>query len=617
MKVIRIFPRKTKATPIDKNVRINEGPGLFDEADKVHVSVTFTWDLKRAEYLYNQWKHVAPTEIGGPALNQVSGEFEPGLYLKEGYTITSRGCPNKCWFCLSPDTKILMIDLSVKQINDIRVGDKVIGFQKKETEQSTRWYFVESDVIATHSREAEAYKITLENGQNVICSGDHQWLTPNRGWKHTTGTMGGKNQRPYLTLNNKIKIIGNIEQLPEETDDYKKGYISGMVHGDGMISHYPDKREGFTDQYRFRLALTDTEALQTTKEYLEYFGIRGIKTRLFSEKTEKHRESNAIFAYKKSTYEIIKNMMNFSKEAEYMRGYVAGFFDAEGSYTSAIRLYNTDRDLLIYCEKALRTFNFRVVREQHEENCGSIRVVGGLSEELRFYQIFVPKIKRKWNKILLDKSIKNNSLIISIVPVGKMQLFDITTTTETFIANGMCSHNCSVWKREPELKELEIKPGWNVTDDNLLACSDQHIKDVFAMLQKQKHRIEFTGGIEAALLKPWHIDLLTSINLKRVFCAYDTPDDYEPLVEAGKLFKEANITHENRKASCYVLIGYPKDTITDAMERIKKTLFAGFTPFAMLWRNDEGEFDYKWKPLQREWANPIITAVNCKKILHL
>jgi hypothetical protein len=132
------------------------------------------------------------------------------------------------------------------------------------------------------------------------------------------------------------------------------------------------------------------------------------------------------------------------------------------------------------------------------------------------------------------------------------------------------------------------------------------------MLYEQKNPISLTGGIEAKILRSWHIDLFSSIRLKELFCAYDTPDDYEPLIEAGKLLKQANITMENRKARCYVLIGYPRDTMTDALKRIHQTIQAGFFPFAMLWRNEKGEFDIKWKRFQREWANPRIIATHIK-----
>lgn len=99
MKIIRVFPRRTNATPNDENVRINEVPRMWDEADEVHISVTFTLDLRQAEFLEKQWIHVAPTKIGGPATGIPGGEFTPGMYIKKGYVITSRGCNNNCWFC--------------------------------------------------------------------------------------------------------------------------------------------------------------------------------------------------------------------------------------------------------------------------------------------------------------------------------------------------------------------------------------------------------------------------------------------------------------------------------------------------------------------------------------
>lgn len=97
-RLIRVFPRITKATPQDDLARFGP-PTLFDEADEVHVSVTFSQDTAIAERLAEQWKHVAPVKIGGVAYGDASLEFIPGRYIKPGYTITSRGCPRKCWFC--------------------------------------------------------------------------------------------------------------------------------------------------------------------------------------------------------------------------------------------------------------------------------------------------------------------------------------------------------------------------------------------------------------------------------------------------------------------------------------------------------------------------------------
>ncbi len=49
VKIIRVFPRRTSMTPLDADVRINSEPGLFDDADEVHVSCLFSWDKDRAE----------------------------------------------------------------------------------------------------------------------------------------------------------------------------------------------------------------------------------------------------------------------------------------------------------------------------------------------------------------------------------------------------------------------------------------------------------------------------------------------------------------------------------------------------------------------------------------
>ena len=263
-RVIRVFPRRTKATPDDDGARIGVGPGLFDEADEIHVSVAFTWDLPLAEKLAVEWKFVAPVQMGGPALGTRGEGFAPGMYVKRGYTITSRGCPNRCWFC-------------------------------------------------------------------------------------------------------------------------------------------------------------------------------------------------------------------------------------------------------------------------------------------------------------------------------------------------------SVWKREGgEVRELPIQDGWNVLDDNLLACSEDHVRAVFAMLARQPETPMFTGGLEAKILKAWHCAELRKLKPKRLYFAYDTPDDLEPLREAGKMLREVGFTTASHSLCAYVLCGWPKDTMEGAEVRMKETMDAGFTPMAMLYRDRNGEREPSWMRWARQWARPAI-----------
>ena len=166
---------------------------------------------------------------------------------------------------------------------------------------------------------------------------------------------------------------------------------------------------------------------------------------------------------------------------------------------------------------------------------------------------------------------------------------------------------CAVPKREGDkLRELPITEGYNVLDDNLLACSEQHIRAVFDMLMKQDTPPVFTGGLEARLLRPWHVDLMRKAKTRRMYFAYDTPDDYEPLVVAGEMLREGGFSKASHSAVCYVLIGYPGDTMEAAEMRLFDTWNAGFLPFAMLYRNEAGEVDVEWKRFQRLWVRPEI-----------
>lgn len=110
--IARVFPRKTNASPMDALAFFGQ-PTIENIADcikagvtEVHISVTFTRDLEKAEDLYYAWQILGvPVEVGGPAFDDRMGDFTPGLYLREGMIFTSRGCTKDCWFCSVPRCK--------------------------------------------------------------------------------------------------------------------------------------------------------------------------------------------------------------------------------------------------------------------------------------------------------------------------------------------------------------------------------------------------------------------------------------------------------------------------------------------------------------------------------
>lgn len=171
---------------------------------------------------------------------------------------------------------------------------------------------------------------------------------------------------------------------------------------------------------------------------------------------------------------------------------------------------------------------------------------------------------------------------------------------------------CSVWKRDPIPRLLPIQDGWNILDDNLLACPEDHVRAVFAMLARQGRQIEFTGGLEALALQDYQVGLLADMRPRpNCFFAYDPGDAFETLESAASRLISAGFTSQSHRLRVYVLIGFPRDTFSAAERRLSQMLAIGFTPHAMLWQPETPSAEKhrpapEWSKFQRRWARPAI-----------
>lgn len=171
---------------------------------------------------------------------------------------------------------------------------------------------------------------------------------------------------------------------------------------------------------------------------------------------------------------------------------------------------------------------------------------------------------------------------------------------------------CSVRKRTPVPFTLPVIDGWNILDDNLLAMPEPHVRAVFAMLARQGRRVEFTGGLEARALEDYQVGLLADLSPRpNCFFAFDPGDPFETLQYAAKRLLDAGFTAKSHRLRCYVLIGFPRDTLDAADARCRQMLSIGFTPFAMLWRPETPTANKhapgpEWKVFQKRWARPAI-----------
>src|SRR3954471_20128863 len=176
-----------------------------------------------------------------------------------------RGCSHACVFCASGETPILMADGTTKPIADLAVGDRIYGSERRGAYRP----YLTTKVRDHWQTLKPAFRTTLEDGTELVTSGDHRFLT-NRGWKHVAGSAVGAGRPRYLALTSNLVGTGAFAVTPEHDEDYRRGYICGTVRVEAALGSYAYEAG---EVHRFRLALADVEALERTQEYLLGIGV--------------------------------------------------------------------------------------------------------------------------------------------------------------------------------------------------------------------------------------------------------------------------------------------------------------------------------------------------------
>jgi len=172
-----------------------------------------------------------------------------------------------------------------------------------------------------------------------------------------------------------------------------------------------------------------------------------------------------------------------------------------------------------------------------------------------------------------------------------------------------CPNDCEFCLVKQDLKELDDFPAGNIVqDNNILACSWEHLRKVSQMLKTQRE-IEFKGGLQSALITPNVVDWLRSLRIKTLWLACDSHNALPSLARAVSLLSTGGFNRN--KIYCYVLIG--KD-IAEETERLYEVLRIGCMPFAQLYQPSTSKiYDKEWERFQREWARPAIIRTKIKK----
>jgi DNA repair photolyase len=431
-------------------------------------------------YLEEQPESIATTLEPEHAREIINTNDSPDIPFEQSIN-PYRGCSHGCTYCLRGETPILMADGSTRELASLRVGDAIYG-----TARSGRCRrYVKTTVLARWSVIKPAYRVSLEDGTQLVAGPDHRLLTE-RGWKFTTGTQCGRSRRPHLTTRSKLMGTGSFAAPVDQDSDYRSGYLCGLIRGDGTLwtqSRWRANGE-LAQRGTFRLALCDLEALERAKKWLSY---GYVETRQSAFSAASVWPLQAINAGVRASVSEMRELIAWpdAPVRSWQAGFLGGIFDAEGSYRHGIlRISNADRELTNRICDALRCFGFSFVVEQAADGARRpmdvVRLPGGVREHLRFFHTVGPAISRK--RDIEGQVVKSESKlrVASIEPMGKaMRLYDITTGTEDFIANGVVSHNCYA---RPSHAYMGLSPGLDF-ETRLF-----YKQDAAALLEKQLAR---------------------------------------------------------------------------------------------------------------------------------
>ena len=140
---------------------------------------------------------------------------------------------------------------------------------------------------------------------------------------------------------------------------------------------------------------------------------------------------------------ILHKLLSVELESRgYRRGFLAGFFDPEGHNGSSLRFSQVDLEVLERVRRYAGSLGFQLRLERREGAASTLRLVGSLMDRIRFFSVCAPAIERK-KQALFDRRLRIRPERVEAIEAGPPgDVVDIQTSTGTFYAAGLATHNC-------------------------------------------------------------------------------------------------------------------------------------------------------------------------------
>jgi Holliday junction resolvasome RuvABC ATP-dependent DNA helicase subunit len=342
--------------------------------------------------------------------------------------------------CFVAGTKILMADYTWTNIENIKEGDKILGFD----EHGFRRVYP-TIVLNIHKRKTEEL-IYIKSDKSEV------WTTP---------------EHPFLISNNNhsrwlkasyVNAYHNLYYFPmtERNLEWYRGWILGLLLSDGNFSG--KRNRGSNKQivtfYNKNLKLLSKYFRTINKLYRVHPTIIK-KINGVYQISINSRLICRLLNYQYNT--LLNSPSYFSKD--FLKGFIGGFYDGDGGCgkRDCPRIFNVDLQYIETIEKILKLFDFkynRVTKNMRDrwsgEKINKLIYHISINNSSKFFSTFIPFTKIYYggiNKsekqyIWLKKRFSSKPHIGFKKDRVSVDVYNLTTSSKTFIANGFPVHNC-------------------------------------------------------------------------------------------------------------------------------------------------------------------------------
>ena len=290
-----------------------------------------------------------------------------------------RGCEHGCVYCLDPRTPVLHADLAWRPLGEVRAGDVLVGFDELPKRGSTRRLRPARVLAVWWSRKPALRLVT--RASEVVTTAEHRWLQARDfRWWTTRQLAPGKSLR-------RIPLVS----APPVDDDFRAGYVAAA----------------------WREASGRREAHARILRYLRRLGVDDLGAPAQREMVDK------LLCVERAS-------------ASWRRGFLAGFADGEGH----------DPEVLERVRAYGASLGFEFVLGERGRGAAALRLLGSTAARLRFLATVRPAVRSVRESVFGREPAYAAEPIEAIERAGVRDVVDIQTSTGTFFAAGLATHNC-------------------------------------------------------------------------------------------------------------------------------------------------------------------------------